>query len=330
VIPCFNQGAFLGEAVQSALDQTYPEVEVLVLDDGSTDPETQRLLSEFKRPKTRVFREPNRGLGAARNFLIERSQGELICALDADDRLHPELFEAALERFGAEPDLSFVSSWVELFGEEEWIWRQTRCDLVTLLVEDTVMTPALVRRQAVVESGGYAEDMPHMGDEDWELWLRLVKEGHRGAILPRVLFHYRQREGSMARDCTRGRQHLDLTRDRIERHREAYRTHLDAVLAQQNETLAELVAETHAMETDARTREELVTAQRAELAELEAQLADPTALSALRAENRRLRESLDVLDAERRALRDSASWRLTRPLRRGLDLLRRLRGRGPS
>ena len=84
------------------------------------------------------------------------------------------------------------------------------------------------------------------------------------------------------------------------------------------------------MEADARTREELVAAQRTELAELEAQLADPTALSALLEENRRLREGLDVLDAERRALRDSASWRLTRPLRRGLDLLRRLRGRGPS
>lgn len=326
VVPCFNLGAYVEEAVQSALDQTYPEVEVLVLDDGSTDLETQLILSELQLPKTKVFREPNRGLGAARNFLIERSRGQLICALDADDRLHPELFEACLERFHQDPGLSFVSSWVELFGAEEWTWKQDRCDLETLLVEDTVMTAALVRREALQASGAYAEDMPHMGDEDWELWLRLVKEGHRGAILPRVLFHYRQRPGSMARRCTRGRQRLELTRDRIQRHRQAYLEHLDLVLSKQDATLAELVHDVSAQEEDARTRAALLAELEAEITTLEARVLE----ARLRDENRHLRERLEVVEAERRALHESASWRLTRPLRRGLDLLRRLRGRGSS
>src|SRR5262245_7459893 len=93
VIPCFNLGAFLGEAIQSAVNQTRPPHEILVVDDGSTDPDTREVLDGVRVPGTRVVRSPNRGLSAARNLGVRESSGSLICCLDADDRLAPDWLE---------------------------------------------------------------------------------------------------------------------------------------------------------------------------------------------------------------------------------------------
>ena len=136
-----------------------------------------------------MFRTPHQGLAAARNYLIARAQGKYLCALDADDKLHPEFFERTIAVLEADESVAFVSTHLQMFGDEERMWPDSSmCDLPTLLAEDTVITAAVVRRDLVEFVGRYDEGMPHQGDEDWDLWISLVEAGYRGVILPEVLF----------------------------------------------------------------------------------------------------------------------------------------------
>ena len=99
VIPCFNHGSFLDEALDSVHAQTHQDFEILVVDDGSTDRATRDLIESLDRPKTRSLRIDNRGLPGARNFGIEETGHGFICALDADDVLEPTWFERAIKAF---------------------------------------------------------------------------------------------------------------------------------------------------------------------------------------------------------------------------------------
>jgi glycosyltransferase involved in cell wall biosynthesis len=346
IIPCFNLGEYLDEAVDSVLAQTFDDFEVLIVDDGSTDPATRELLEGYTRPKTTVFRTPNRKLAAARNFLVSRARGRYLCALDADDKLHPEYLERTVSVLDAEPGLTFVSTHLQMFGEETAVWPSVdRCDLPMLLCDDTVITPALVRRDAVLACGGYDEHMPHQGDEDWHLWMTLVENGHRGVILPDVLFFYRRRPNSMCIQCTTGQVHLDLVGYLARKHAQSYRKHLTEVLLWKDARLREARLANDALETDlqrrlvatveGRQQEVDLLRHKVETAKLDRAARDAAeAAPRLEAEVDRQRLELAEVRAEcSRALteidavRASTSWRVTAPARALRRALRRVRGR---
>ena len=241
IVPCHNLGQYLDEAVDSVLAQTYQDFEVLVVDDGSTEPETRERLRDFTRPRTTVFRTENHGLAAARNYLVDKAQGTFLCPLDADDRLRPTFLEKTVETLDANPKLAFAAPRLRTFGGASYLWPlDERCDLNLLLCEHTIITPALVRRDAVVQVGGYDEAMPAQGDEDWDLCISLLEAGHRGVVLPDVLFDYRQRPGSMGAVCTTGQTHLDLMRYIFRKHRVSYDAHLFDVLLWKDNRIAEV------------------------------------------------------------------------------------------
>ena len=323
VIPCFNLGQYLEEAVSSVLSQTMQDFEILIVDDGSTDAETVRLLDDFVRPRTTVFRTDNQGLARARNFLVTRARGEFLCALDADDRLRPQFLERTLQAFDADPSLSFVSTHLQMFGLEARTWPDTaRCDLGTLLAEDTVITSALVRATAVREVGGYDEGMPAQGDEDWDLWISLVEAGHRGLILPDLLFDYRRRPGSMCVECTSGDTHLGLIDYLFEKHRPSYEAHLLEAVLHKEGTISDLRRAVVSLEDDLAVR--LVPQVARRRAELDALRSELGRARAEEDERRAARAELERLQREVRDLRNSASWRVTGPLRTAYDLVGRL------
>src|SRR5438552_2887722 len=129
IVPCYNLGKFLAEAVDSVLGQTFQDFEIVVVDDGSTDGATVSVLSAFARPKTRILRAPHAGLAAARNLGIANSSGEYLCALDADDRLDPTFLAKTAAILDRDASIAFVSTWLRTFGEESWEWKPDRCDL---------------------------------------------------------------------------------------------------------------------------------------------------------------------------------------------------------
>jgi GT2 family glycosyltransferase/SAM-dependent methyltransferase len=245
VIPCFNLGAYLDEAVQSVLAQTRQDLELLVVDDGSDDPVTQHLLASYRRPRTRIIRTANRGVSAARNTGLEEARGRYVSFLDADDLFEPRFLEATIGRLEGDDSLAFASCWLTAFGAKRFAWEPQRCDLTWLLAEDTVCTAAPVRREALLAVGGFDERAALDGYEDWKLAIDLVEQGHRGAIVPERLFRYRIRPGSKTSERTGPRNHMRVFELLLEDHADSYAAHADGVLdaiAQRIAALEELFA----------------------------------------------------------------------------------------
>jgi glycosyltransferase involved in cell wall biosynthesis len=190
VIPCFNYGAFVREAVDSAFGQTLDGVEVIVVDDGSTDPATRSVLDELRSTRMTVVRQPNGGLPSARNQGIAVARGRYVCCLDADDRLGPTYLEKAIALLEADRGVGFVYSWVQIFGDEDSVWHTEPFDLAELRQRNFISVSAVFRRDDWEMIGGFAEDMRE-GYEDWEFWLRLGASGRRGVLIPEPLFEHR-------------------------------------------------------------------------------------------------------------------------------------------
>jgi glycosyltransferase involved in cell wall biosynthesis len=340
IIPCFNMGQYLDAAVDSVFAQTMQNFEIVIVDDGSTDPATVQLLSNYQRPNARVLVTKHQGLAAARNHAIEHATGEYLCALDSDDKLHPAYFERATSLLDGDPALTFVSSWVQMFGTSDALWKQNFCDLPTLLAECTVMTAALVRANAVRSVGGYDTQMRDQGDEDWDLWISLVERGYRGTIIPEVLFYYRRRPGSMCEVCTTGETHLRLVQYIMEKHKENYQKHLPTVLNRKHADIGELLHENYGLERYLNDHLQPIAAlRRKEVARLQMKLdrcekrrkteAQEYPVPELEAAKRQLEEKnaeLQRYQAEVHALRTSGSWRITAPIRAAYDIWLRIKG----
>lgn len=318
LIPCYNLGAYLNDAVESVLAQTYQDFEILIVDDGSTDPDTVRLLDDYVRPKTTVYRTPNRKVAAARNFLIQRARGEYLCPLDADDRLHPEYLEKTVAALQHDRSLGFVSTRLQTFGTETRVWPDdTRCDLVTLLCGDPVHCAALVRRSAVLAVGGYDDNMPHQGNRDWDLSISLVEAGHHGIILDDVLFFYRRRPGSMSEESTRGAVHIDLIEYLVRKHAASYREHWHDVVRFKDREREELETLNATLEQELPPLASSVERRREELTMLKRRLDEARQGNAAGAAAEAAHRSAV---SEVMALRSSASWRITAPLRALYDV----------
>lgn len=107
IMPLYNKAKFVKDAIQSVLDQTYSQWELLVINDGSTD-NSLALIEEFSDPRIRLFSQTNQGASAARNIGLREMRGEFFCFLDADDALTPESLMVRLEMFESDPTLGFV------------------------------------------------------------------------------------------------------------------------------------------------------------------------------------------------------------------------------
>jgi GT2 family glycosyltransferase len=249
VVTCYNLGHYLDEAVDSVLTQTFQDFEIVIVDDGSTDPQTVRLLSDYRRPRTRVVHIENRGLPGARNEGVRQTRGPYVCLLDADDRLEASYFEKAVAVLDRDPAIAFVSHWLRTFGDEEWEWKPESPDFPALLDRNSINGAALVRREALVAVGLFDESM-RSGCEDWDLWISMVERGLRGTILPEVLFFYRRRPDSMSRLMMQGDTHVGLYRYLIEKHRDSFAANVvELVLRRQVEKMT-VLREAHDLELD--------------------------------------------------------------------------------
>lgn len=249
VVPCYNLGAFLAEAVDSVLGQSFTDVDILIVDDGSTDPDTKAVLDTFRRPKTRVLRSENRGLPGARNLGTAQTSGEFLCFLDADDLLEPHMLAHSVAALDAAPSIAFASHWLRTFGAEEWDWTPSSCDFPALLDMNTVNGSALVRRSALDMVGGFDETFLD-GCEDWDLWITMVERGYPGTIIPEFLFRYRRRLGSMSQVMMDGDNHPRLYHRLVTKHAASYRAHLEPLLVRREREEAHLKGQIHDLALD--------------------------------------------------------------------------------
>ena len=198
VVVCFNYGRFVAEAVESVLRQTAPRVEVIIIDGGSDDDETVKILHDLAAdwpPQVRTyFRQGRHLVGDNRNFGIEHAQGKYICCLDADDRLSPIYLEVAL--FLLENHAyDLVSTFIGCFGLSDEVYGVLPFpDLEDMTKGNNVSTVGVFRRSDWERSGGHVDTgLAHQYTyEDWRFWMRLAALGARIANIEQALFHYRR------------------------------------------------------------------------------------------------------------------------------------------
>ncbi|MBK9176757.1 MAG: glycosyltransferase [Flavobacteriales bacterium] len=204
VVTCYNLGGFLMEALHSIP----PGCEVIVVDDGSTDPETVAVLDALDTEQYVVLRQPNLGLARARNNGIRIAKGICIIPLDADNRLRPAMVDRTLEILGARADVDIVHGDGEYFGERQGRWMVGPFDFALMIERNRIDACAGFRRSLWERVGGYDENMPVMGYEDWDFWLRCSVAGAAFHYVPEILFDYRVRGGSMLTETMRNRDQL--------------------------------------------------------------------------------------------------------------------------
>jgi glycosyltransferase involved in cell wall biosynthesis len=181
VIPCYNQASFLGEAIESVLCQGYPDLEIIVVDDGSEDG-TEEVASGYAKvdPRIRLVKQENRGAAAARNRGLAEAGGEYIVFLDSDDRLLLEALEVGVRELGAHPGCAFVAGICRKITADGSIvpgWEQFRVrddPYLELLRSCPVYVPAVMYRRWVFDAVGEF-DTSYRAAEDYDLYYRILE-----------------------------------------------------------------------------------------------------------------------------------------------------------
>src|ERR1035437_5824411 len=177
VMPCFNHGEFLPEAVASVTAARRDDVELIVVDDGSTDERTGPEVDKLVAQGIKVIRQANKGLAAARNAGIMASQGEYIFPLDADDRLRSGWIDRGIRILDSEPKVGIVYGDAQCFGIRVGRWYVGPFDAAKLLDSNFIHASALYRRSVWEQNRGYDGTMPVQGLEDWDFWLSALEHG---------------------------------------------------------------------------------------------------------------------------------------------------------
>ena len=196
IIPCYNDGDYLREAVESALHQEFQDLDVIVVDDGSTDTATLAALTELSRvPRVRVMRQENSGPSTARNHGVQLSDAEYFMPLDADDIIEPQYVGEAVHVLDGENKVGAVYCKADLIGDATGLWRLPDFDWSTILVHNLIFNACLFRKDDWLSVGGYDESM-RTGREDHDFILKILGLGRTVRRLDEVYFHYRQRNQS--------------------------------------------------------------------------------------------------------------------------------------
>jgi len=190
VIPCYNQGKYLYEAVESVRRSTLANYEIIIVDDGSTDEDT-RLASEWAvQQGIKVIRQENQGLPNARNTGVSIARGQYILALDADDLISPTYLEKAAWVLNNSPRVGFVTVWLRQFGINDSFWRPPKATAESMREGNAAAVSSLFRKKAWEDAGGYDGKML-FGYEDYDFWLSILEKGWDSFLIPEVLFYYR-------------------------------------------------------------------------------------------------------------------------------------------
>jgi len=259
IIPCYNQGEFIREAMQSVSESDFEDYEIIIVNDGSTDDITLQVFKELeqdflnKRNVTIVTQE-NSGLASARNSGIQLARGEYILPLDADDKIRPHYLSRAVEILDSSPEVGVVYPYAQLFGEREGIWEFPQFDPKRLLLHNFAVASSVYRKEIWDECDGYDPEM-RQGYEDWEFWIRAMKKGWRFHLIDEVMFDYRTKKDSMVTACNIPENRRHLIRYICEKHRQTYIENLEYVISEGNVELLKAQIRIRSLEAVIRDRE---------------------------------------------------------------------------
>lgn len=203
IIPCYNSEATLELTLNSVINQNFEEWEAIIVNDGSND-STEEIAIKWtlKDQRFKYFAKKNEGLGKARNYGIERAEGTFIFPLDSDNLVDEYFCKKAIEVFRNDASVGVVHGYAEYFGEKEGLWKIDDFDLPRILIDNYIDACAIFKRELWSKVGGYDENMPYQGHEDWEFWISISSVGAVFFNLHEVTFKYFVSNNSMIHSFT--------------------------------------------------------------------------------------------------------------------------------
>ena len=198
IIPYYNDGKYIAETLASVEQQTYPAIETILVDDGSTDENSIRVFDTIQIKKGRKLHEENAGPSAARNLGIVLSTGKYILPLDADDKIDPTYIEKAVTILENNPQCGIVYCEAKFFGADSGKWHLPPFTMGRMLLSNIIFNAGLFRKEDWEICGGYDESL-RIGIEDWDFWLKILELGRTAYQIPETLFYYRIKSTSRNR-----------------------------------------------------------------------------------------------------------------------------------
>jgi hypothetical protein len=203
IIPAYNQARYIRQSITSVIAQTYPHLEIIVIDDGSTD-ETAQLVGNIHDPRLRYFYQENQGLSAARNAGIRIAKGDYFSYLDSDDLFLPDKLKILLNEFKADSKMGMVAGQaIPIDDDVHQIGKMFSKGIpaegaLLLLGNPLHVGSILIKRKWQLRVGFFDENLRSY--EDWDMWLRLVRHGCRVGWVDKPVSLYRFHPKQMTRD----------------------------------------------------------------------------------------------------------------------------------
>lgn len=240
IIPCYNDGSYIRESIESVRNQTYPNIEIVVIDDGSDDNETRQILNELPNDIYLLRSEHVRPAGA-RNLGISKSSGKYILPLDSDDRIDATYIEKCVNILNNNEKIGAVYCYADLFGEKSGAWELPKYSFKNMLVDNIVFVTAMFRKDDWKNVGGFDTAMDS-GMEDYAFWISILALGKEIYQIPETLFHYRIKKKSRTTEFLND---IEKTKDMYRKiyynHQDFYEEHAEEYAIALRDTLIEQI-----------------------------------------------------------------------------------------
>jgi len=200
ITPCFNDGKYLLECIKSVNNSNYKNIEHIIIDDGSTDKNTCRILDTLDTSYIHLIRTKNQGVCKARNQAIKESTGKYLLPLDGDDIISDKYISLAVKELEDDNSISLVSTDYKLFGKKNKTINLEPYSLERLLGHNLFTNTSMYRREDFDKSRGYNLNMKD-GLEDWDFWINILKNGGKVKYINGINFFYRIKNKNLSRNA---------------------------------------------------------------------------------------------------------------------------------
>ena len=223
VITCYNQGQYLDDSINSVINSDYPDVEIVIVDDGSNDYQTKKILKKYADLGYKVIIQSNQGVCNARNNGIAAATGKYILPLDADDKIEETYISKAVKILAENPQTGIVLCngilWASQSGGGKW--KLSSPTIINMLIQNCIFSSAIFRKSDFEKFGGYNPAMT-LGDEDWELWLKFLENGLKAYKINEELFYYRIAENCRSKHAIHPQNYIKIRYNIIKLHKKLY------------------------------------------------------------------------------------------------------------